>query len=124
MRTAFHWWRIIGSADMTNADFAAAAQMADRSGFDMIDASAGQTSAQGTLVYGNVYEADHVNSSLMADRTDPVCIAHPHPAAPYWTLHAATNLGDRQDNWSLPYHAGRDQAWCFADHEAEMGVTV
>ncbi len=112
-------------------------------GADIIDVSAGQTSTQGKPVYGrmfqtpfsdrirneagiktmavgNIYEADHVNSILMAGRADLVCIARPHLNDPYWTLHAATALGDRKEEWPLPYEAGRDQAWRNADRDAEM----
>ncbi|MGB5863833.1 MAG: bifunctional salicylyl-CoA 5-hydroxylase/oxidoreductase [Sulfitobacter sp.] len=119
------------------------AKMFEAAGADIIDVSAGQTSTEGKPVYGrmfqtpfsdrirneagiktmavgNIYEADHVNSILLAGRADLVCIARPHLADPYWTLHAATNLGDRHAQWPLPYDAGRDQAWRLADRDAEM----
>ncbi len=112
-------------------------------GSDIIDVSAGQTSTSAKPVYGrmfqtpfsdrirneagiatmavgNIYEADHVNSILMAGRADLVCLARPHLADPYWTLHAATQLGDRQEVWPLPYEAGKDQAWRLADRETQM----
>ncbi|MFX8949745.1 hypothetical protein ABTM92_19575, partial [Acinetobacter baumannii] len=62
-----------------------------------------------TMAVGNIYEPDHVNSILMAGRADLVCLARPHLADPYWTLHAAVALGDEQCPWPLPYLAGRDQ---------------
>ncbi|MGB7319400.1 MAG: bifunctional salicylyl-CoA 5-hydroxylase/oxidoreductase [Planktotalea sp.] len=112
-------------------------------GADIIDVSAGQTSTQGQPVYGrmfqtpfsdrirnetgiatmavgNIYEPDHVNSILMAGRADLVCLARPHLADPYWTLHAAAEIGDRAMTWPLPYEAGRDQLWRLADKEAEV----
>lgn len=112
-------------------------------GADIIDVSAGQTSTTGKPVYGrmfqtpfsdrirneagiatmavgNIYEADHVNSILMAGRADLVCLARPHLSDPYWTLHAATSIGDRAMAWPLPYEAGRDQSWRLADKEAEV----
>ncbi len=112
-------------------------------GADIIDVSAGQTSIQGQPVYGrmfqtpfsdrirnetgiatmavgNIYEPDHVNSILMAGRADLVCLARPHLADPYWTLHAAAEIGDRAMTWPLPYEAGRDQMWRLADKEAEI----
>ena len=73
-----------------------------------------------TMAVGNIYESDHVNSILMAGRADLVCLARPHLADPYWTFHAATAIADRQENWPLPYHAGRDQSWRLADRDAEM----
>ena len=114
-----------------------------QAGVDIIDVSAGQTSIEGQPVYGrmfqtpfsdrirneaglatmavgNIYEADHANSILMAGRADLVCIGRPHLADPYWTLHEATKIGDRAGIWPLPYQAGRDQAWRLADREAEV----
>ena len=119
------------------------ARMFSEAGADIIDVSAGQTSKQAKPVYGrmfqtpfsdrirndggiktmavgNIYEADHVNSILMAGRADLVCLARPHLADPYWTLHAAAALGDRHADWPLPYGPGRDQAWRLADRAAEM----
>ena len=64
-----------------------------------------------TMAVGNIYEADHVNSILMAGRADLVCLARAHLADPYWTLHTAAELGDRHEKWPLPYEAGRNQAW-------------
>jgi len=109
-------------------------------GVDICDVSAGQTSQQAQPVYGrmfqtpfsdrirneadlptmavgNIFEPDHVNSILMAGRADLVCLARPHLADPYWLLHAATALGDREERWPAPYDAGRDQAWRLADKD-------
>jgi anthraniloyl-CoA monooxygenase len=116
-------------------------------GADIIDVSAGQTSTEAKPIYGrmfqtpfsdrirneagiktmavgNIYEADHVNSILLAGRADLVCLARPHLADPYWTLRAAAEIGDRQEDWPLPYLPGRDQAWRLADQEAEMADKV
>ena len=68
-----------------------------------------------TMAVGNVYESDHVNSILMAGRADLVCLARPHLANPYWTLHAASALGDREEEWPAPYYPGRDQMWRLAE---------
>ena len=62
-----------------------------------------------TLAVGNIYEPDHVNSILMAGRADLVCLARPHLADPYWTLHAAADLHYDGVNWPKPYWRGRDQ---------------
>ena len=61
------------------------------------------------MAVGNIYEPDHVNSILMAGRADLVCIGRPHLADPYWTLHAAAQLGDAQTKWPNPYLAGGEQ---------------
>ena len=129
------------------ADAVQIAQLFDAAGSDIIDVSSGQTSTQAMPVYGrmfqtpfsdrirneasiatmavgNIYEADHVNSILMAGRADLVCLARPHLADPYWTLHAATKLGDRLEVWPLPYEAGRDQEWRLADKDAQMALAT
>ena len=73
-----------------------------------------------TMAVGNIYEADHANSILMAGRADLVAIGRPHLADPYWTLHEASRVGDRHEPWPVPYRPGRDQAWRLADREAEV----
>ena len=106
--------------------------MLQAAGVDIIDVSAGQTSQDARPVYGrmfqtpfsdrirnetgiatmavgNIYEPDHVNSILMAGRADLCCLARPHLADPYWTLHAAAQLGYQGEAWPKPYLAGRDQ---------------
>ncbi|WP_065329681.1 bifunctional salicylyl-CoA 5-hydroxylase/oxidoreductase [Tritonibacter mobilis] len=112
-------------------------------GADLIDVSAGQTTIDAKPVYGrmfqtpfsdqirneagictmavgNIFEADHANSILMAGRADLVAVGRPHLADPYWTLREGTKIGDRAaPDWPLPYHAGRDQSWRLADKEAE-----
>jgi anthraniloyl-CoA monooxygenase len=106
-------------------------------GVDLVDVSTGQTvrdaqpiygrmfqtpfsdrirneTGMATMAVGNIYEPDHVNSILMAGRADLVCLARPHLANPYWTLHAAAKLGDRGEAWPPPYYAGRDQLYRLA----------
>jgi anthraniloyl-CoA monooxygenase len=131
-----------GDDGVTPAEAVEIARMFHATGADIIDVSAGQTSTQARPVYGrmfqtpfsdrirneaglatmavgNIYEADHVNSILMAGRADLVCLARPHLADPYWTLHAALALGDTATQWPLPYLAGRDQARRLAERAAE-----
>jgi anthraniloyl-CoA monooxygenase len=76
------------------------------------------------MAVGNIYEPDHVNSILMAGRADLVCLARPHLADPYWTLHAAVALGDHGVKWPDPYLPGRDQAYRLREREASMGLKV
>ncbi len=136
-----------GDDGVTAEEAVQIAAMFEAAGADIIDVSAGQTSTQAKPVYGrmfqtpfsdrirnekgiktmavgNIYEPDHVNSILMAGRADLVCLARPHLNDPYWTLHVATDLGDRHEQWPLPYQAGRDQAWRIADRAAEMAGKV
>ena len=132
-----------GDDGVTPEEAVEIARMFEAAGADIIDVSAGQTSTGAKPVYGrmfqtpfsdrirneggiktmavgNIYEADHVNSILMAGRADLVCLARPHLSDPYWTLHAGAAIGDRHAKWPKPYEAGRDQAWRLADRAAEM----
>lgn len=127
----------VGEGGIQPPDAVAIARLLQKAGVDICDVSAGQTSVQARPVYGrmfqtpfsdrirnetgmatmavgNIYEPDHVNSILMAARADLVCLARPHLADPYWTLHAAASLGERCGTWPLPYLAGRDQLYRLA----------
>lgn len=133
----------VGDAGVTPDEAVEIARLFSEAGADIIDVSAGQTSVDAEPVYGrmfqtpfsdrirneagiktmavgNIYEPDHANSILMAGRADLVCLARPHLANPYWTLHAASQIGDRLAQWPRPYEAGRDQMWRLADREAQM----
>jgi len=128
----------VGEDGVTPQDAVAIARMLKEAGVDIVDVSAGQTSLQARPVYGrmfqtpfsdrirnevgiatmavgNIYSPDHVNSILMAGRADLVCLARPHLADPYWTLHAAARLGDQGTRWPDPYLAGRDQLYRLAE---------
>ena len=135
----------VGHDGVTPEEAVAIACMFRDAGADIIDVSAGQTSIDARPVYGrmfqtpfsdrirneggiatmavgNITEEDHVNSILLAGRADLVCLARPHLADPYWTLHAGVRLGDMGGNsgdWPLPYLAGRDQARRLAEKSAE-----
>ncbi|MCB1377369.1 MAG: bifunctional salicylyl-CoA 5-hydroxylase/oxidoreductase [Alphaproteobacteria bacterium] len=133
----------VGEAGVTPEDAVEIARIFAAAGADIIDVSAGQTSVEARPVYGrmfqtpfsdrirnsaglatmavgNIYEADHVNSILMAGRADLVCLARPHLSDPYWTLHAAIQLGDTETAWPLPYLRGRDQAARLNQRAQEM----
>jgi len=49
-----------------------------------------------------------------------VCLARPHLANPYWTLHQAANLGSQTQNWPAPYYPGRDQMHRLAERADTM----
>ncbi len=133
----------VGDEGVTPAEAVAIAKAFHGAGADIIDVSAGQTSTEARPVYGrmfqtpfsdrirnetgiatmavgNIYEPDHVNSILMAGRADLVCLARPHLADPYWTLHAAVALGDAGTDWPLPYLPGRDQARRLRERAQEV----
>jgi len=140
VRISAHDW--LGDEGVTPDEAVQIARIFRAAGADIIDVSAGQTSVEARPVYGrmfqtpfsdrirneagiptmavgNIFEPDHVNSILMAGRADLVCLARPHLADPYWTLHAGLALGDTGTTWPLPYLAGRDQAQRLATRTAE-----
>lgn len=133
----------VGDEGVTPEEAVKIAKILQSAGVDICDVSAGQTSKRAKPVYGrmfqtpfsdrirnetgmatmavgNIFEPDHVNSILMAGRADLVCLARPHLADPYWTLHAAAALGDRQVKWPDPYLPGRDQLYRLAERQAEQ----
>jgi anthraniloyl-CoA monooxygenase len=116
-------------------------------GADIIDVSAGQTSREAKPIYGrmfqtpfsdrirneagiatmavgNIFEPDHVNSIIAAGRADLCCLARPHLADPYWTLHAAARLGCAQIPWPVQYLSGRDQYLRNLQRVADMAIAV
>ncbi|NHF72876.1 bifunctional salicylyl-CoA 5-hydroxylase/oxidoreductase [Paracoccus xiamenensis] len=132
----------VGDGGVTPTEAVEIARAFHDAGADIIDVSAGQTTVDARPVYGrmfqtpfsdrirnetgiatmavgNIYEADHANSILMAGRADLVAVGRPHLADPYWTFHEATKIGDRSAEWPDPYLAGRDQSWRLAEREAE-----
>ena len=60
----------------------------------------------------------------MAGRADLCCLARPHLANPYWTLHAAAQLGYTGETWPNPYLAGRDQLQRLATRSEAAGERV
>jgi anthraniloyl-CoA monooxygenase len=135
----------VGDEGITPADAVGIARALGEAGVDIINVSAGQTSIRAQPVYGrmfqtpfsdqirnetgiatmavgNIYEPDHVNSILMAGRADLCCLARPHLADPYWTLHAAAQLGYRGETWPKPYLAGRDQLHRLASRSDALNV--
>jgi anthraniloyl-CoA monooxygenase len=88
-------------------------------GADLIDVSTGQTTPDAdkirnevgiaTMAVGNITESDQVNAILAGGRADLVALGRPHLADPFWTLHAAAQLGYREAAWPVQYLAGKDQ---------------
>ncbi|MGA7355332.1 MAG: bifunctional salicylyl-CoA 5-hydroxylase/oxidoreductase, partial [Candidatus Cybelea sp.] len=101
-------------------------------GADLIDVSTGQTSPDAkpvfgrmfqtpyadkirnevgiaTMAVGNITESDQVNAILAGGRADLVALGRPHLADPFWTLHAAAQLGYHEAAWPIQYLAGKDQ---------------
>ena len=129
VRISAHDWAPGGN---TPDDAVAIARLFKAAGADLIDVSSGQTTREAQPVYGRMYqtpfadrirnevgiatmavgaifEPDHVNSILMAGRADLCALARPHLADPYWTLHAAAQLGYRDMPWPPQYLSGKAQ---------------
>lgn len=132
----------VGELGVTPREAVEIARAFREAGADIIDVSAGQTTTEAKPVYGrmfqtplsdrirnegglatmavgNITEPDQVNSILMAGRADLVCLARPHLADPYWTLHAAIQMGDDATEWPRPYLRGRDQARRLRERQQE-----
>ena len=129
VRISAHDWAEGGN---TPDDAVALARLFRAAGADLIDVSSGQTTRAAKPVYGRMYqtpfadrvrneagiatmavgaifEPDHVNSILMAGRADLCALARPHLADPYWTLHAAAQLGVHDVEWPVQYLTGKAQ---------------
>jgi anthraniloyl-CoA monooxygenase len=117
---------------VTGADAVDIARAFREDGADLIDVSTGQTSPDAKPVYGrmfqtpyadqirnevgiatmavgNITDADQVNAMLAAGRADLVALGRPHLADPFWTLHAAAQLGYSGAPWPVQYLPGKDQ---------------
>ena len=129
VRISAHDWAPGGN---TADDAIEIARLFKAAGADLIDVSSGQTTRAAQPVYGRMYQTpfadrirnevgiatmavgaifdpDHVNSIIMAGRADLCALARAHLADPYWTLHAAAQLGYHDMPWPLPYLSGKAQ---------------
>jgi anthraniloyl-CoA monooxygenase len=129
VRISAHDWAPGGN---TPDDAVEIARLFKDAGADLIDVSSGQTTRQARPIYGRMYqtpfadrirnevgmatmavgaifEPDHVNSIIAAGRADLCAIARPHLADPYWTLHAAAQLGYTAMPWPPQYLNGKAQ---------------
>jgi anthraniloyl-CoA monooxygenase len=129
VRISAHDWTPGGN---TPGDAVEIARLFKAAGADLIDVSSGQTTRDARPTYGRMYqtpfadrirnevgiatmavgaifEPDHVNSIVMAGRADLCALARPHLADPYWTLHAAAELGYAEMPWPPQYLTGKAQ---------------
>ncbi len=129
VRISAHDWVPGGN---TSDEAVEIAHLFKAAGADLIDVSSGQTSRQAKPVYGRMYqtpfadrirnevgiatmavgaifEPDHVNSIIAAGRADLCALARPHLADPYWTLHAAAQIGYTEMPWPPQYLNGKAQ---------------
>ena len=116
----------------TGADSVHIARAFKDAGCDLFDVSTGQTDPSCKPVYGRMFQAtfseqirlevgiatmavgavttaDQVNTLLISGRADLVALARPHLADPYFTLHAAAELGYEGVTWPAQYLPGAQQ---------------
>lgn len=132
---------------LTPADAVLVARAFQEAGVDLVDVSAGQTSplcrpiygrmfqtpfsdrirnevGMATMAVGNVMDHDHVNSIIAAGRADLVALARPHLSDPYFTLHAAAELGYDGQPWPRQYLSGRAQYLRGRQKAVDMAVAI
>ncbi|HXL84244.1 MAG TPA: bifunctional salicylyl-CoA 5-hydroxylase/oxidoreductase, partial [Casimicrobiaceae bacterium] len=140
VRISAHDWAPGGN---TPDDAVVIARLFKDAGADLIDVSSGQTTREAKPVYGRMYQTpfadrirnevgiatmavgtifdpDHVNSIIAAGRADLCALARPHLADPYWTLHAAAQLGYQDIAWPNQYLTGKAQLERNLARAAEM----
>ncbi len=143
VRISAHDWAPGGN---TPDDAVTIARLFKAAGCDLMDVSSGQTTRQARPVYGRMYqtpfadrirnevgmatmavgaifEPDHVNSIIAAGRADLCALARPHLADPYWTLHAAAQLGYTDMPWPVQYLPGKSQLERNLARAAQMQET-
>lgn len=128
---------------ISGADSVEIARAFKEAGADLIDVSTGQTSPDAKPVYGrmfqtpyadrirnevgiatmavgNITDVDQVNAILAGARADLVALGRPHLADPFWTVHAAAQLGYREAVWPVQYLPGKDQLERLVERAREM----
>lgn len=144
VRISAHDWAPGGN---TPDDAVTIARLLKEAGADMIDVSSGLTTREARPVYGRMYQApfsdqirnevgiptiavgnifdpDHVNSIIAAGRADLCAIARAHLADPFWTLHAAAQLGYGGMQWPKQYLEGKAQLEHNLARAAQMAIDV
>jgi anthraniloyl-CoA monooxygenase len=128
---------------ISGADSVEIARAFKETGADLIDVSTGQTSPDAKPVYGrmfqtpyadrirnevgiatmavgNITDVDQVNAILAGGRADLVALGRPHLADPFWTVHAAAQLGYRDAQWPVQYLPGKEQLERLVERAREM----
>ena len=130
----------VGQSGVTPEESVDIARMLKEHGCDVIDVSAGQTTAEARPVYGRMFQTpfseqirneagiatmavgnitswDQVNTIVAAGRADLVCLARPHLTNPHFTLHAAAFYGYDAQRWPKQYDSGKAQVERLAPRE-------
>ena len=144
VRLSAHDWVAGG---ILPADAAEVAKMFKAAGVDVISVSSGQVSHDEepvygrmfqvpfsdrirnevgipTIVAGNIWEHDHVNTIIGAGRADLCALARPHLADPAWTLHAAAAQAYGDVEWARPYLGGKLQLERNLERTAQIALNA
>jgi anthraniloyl-CoA monooxygenase len=123
----------VGPAGVTPEESVEIARMLKAHGCDIVNVSAGQTTADAKPVYGRMFQTpfaeqikneagiatmavgnitswDQVNTIVAAGRADLACLARPHLVNPHFTLQAAAYYGYKPQRWPRQYESGKEQA--------------
>lgn len=137
-------WIVSGT---TGADSVQVARAFKDAGCDLFDVSTGQTDPASKPVYGRMFQAtfseqirlevgiatmavgavttaDQVNTLLISGRADLVALARPHLADPYFTLHAAAELGYEGISWPSQYLSGAEQLYTLRRRAREDAAST
>ncbi|MDX2160316.1 MAG: bifunctional salicylyl-CoA 5-hydroxylase/oxidoreductase [bacterium] len=140
VRISAHDWVPGGN---TPEDAVEIARLFKAAGADLIDVSSGQTVRESKPIYGRMYqtpfadqirneigiatmavgnitEADQVNSIIASGRADLCALARPHLSDPYWTLHAAAEVGYGDAAWSPQYLTGKRQLERLQERKGQL----
>lgn len=130
----------VGPAGVTPEESVLIARALMTRGADIIDVSAGQTTADARPVYGRMFQTpfsdqvrneagiatmavgnitswDQANTIVAAGRADLVCLARPHLTNPHFTLHAAAWYGYDAQRWPKQYDSGKAQVQRLAPRD-------
>ena len=136
-----------GELGVTPDEAVEIARAFSNAGVDLIDVSAGQTSADARPVYGrmfqtpfadrirneagvrtmavgNISDFDQANAILAAGRADLVALGRPHLLDPHWTQRAAASQQHREQWCPPPYLRGLEQLARLMQREKELAETL
>lgn len=136
--SASDWYK----GGLSEADLIAACELLKAAGVDLINVSTGQTVSFEepiygrmfqvpfadkirsrvhipTMVAGNIFNSDQINTVVLSGRADLVALARPSLTDPYFTLRAAAKYGYEDQYWPAPYLSGKAQAHMLVQREQE-----
>ena len=137
----------VGDDGIDGDDAVKIAAMLKDHGCDIVDVSAGQTSADAEPVYGrmfqtpfadrirhranmptmavgNITSADQINTIIAAGRADLCALARPHLTDPHFTLRASAHYQYADQPWPPQYLAARAQAMREAEKARLMALDL